>query len=240
MARPSNDRPLTGLQRLLADGRCLHRRDITDNRGARLPEVEPSRYQSPSPGKPIDQLVQVVSHCPVLVYIRRLICWFNESKDTCQHPLGPEPQSMRPNGPKSPPFNTAECFLAQAGLDESAAAFAAHVKRNPLPKMHVRHRPSPSGHESSAPPPPHMAVDARLHQRTDIPDLLVYIRAAMFIEASSWKSSFAAYGICTCEILFLFWHARHSNVFFLSLLQFRQRIFNLVHFQHADLRDGCH
>ena len=54
--------------------------------------------------------------------------------------------------------------------------------------------------------------------RTEMPDLLVYILAAMFIEASSWKSSLAAYGMCTCEILVLFLHGRHSNVFFLRFL----------------------
>jgi hypothetical protein len=54
--------------------------------------------------------------------------------------------------------------------------------------------------------------------RTETPDLLVYIRAAMFIDASSWKSSFAAYGMCTCEILVLFLQGRHSNVFRLRFL----------------------
>ncbi len=54
--------------------------------------------------------------------------------------------------------------------------------------------------------------------RTVIPDLLVYILAAMFIDASSWKSNLAAYGMCTCEILVLFLQGRHSNVFFLRFL----------------------
>lgn len=51
-----------------------------------------------------------------------------------------------------------------------------------------------------------------------IPDLFVYILAAMFIDASSWKRSLAAYGMCTCEILVLFLHGRHSNEFFFRLL----------------------
>src|SRR5204863_7538719 len=54
--------------------------------------------------------------------------------------------------------------------------------------------------------------------RNDTPDRFVYMRAAMFIEASSWNSSLAAYGMCTCEILFLFLHARHSKSPFFSLL----------------------
>jgi len=33
------------------------------------------------------------------------------------------------------------------------------------------------------------------YQRTVTPDLFVNILAAIFIDASSWKSSFAAYGI---------------------------------------------
>jgi len=48
-------------------------------------------------------------------------------------------------------------------------------------------------------------------QRTDIPDLFVNILAAMFIEASSWKSNFAAYGMWICEILVLFLQGLHSN-----------------------------
>lgn len=43
------------------------------------------------------------------------------------------------------------------------------------------------------------------------PDLLVNILAAMFIDANSWKSSFVAYGICTCEIFVLFLQGLHSN-----------------------------
>jgi uncharacterized lipoprotein NlpE involved in copper resistance len=54
--------------------------------------------------------------------------------------------------------------------------------------------------------------------RTVIPERFVYILAAMFIDASSWKSSFAAYGIWICEILVLFLHGRHSKEFFLRFL----------------------
>ncbi|KAH0560025.1 hypothetical protein GP486_003460, partial [Trichoglossum hirsutum] len=54
--------------------------------------------------------------------------------------------------------------------------------------------------------------------RAVTPDLFVYILAAMFMEASSWKSSFAAYGIWTCEIFVLLWQGLHSNRFFLRFL----------------------
>jgi hypothetical protein len=49
-------------------------------------------------------------------------------------------------------------------------------------------------------------------QRIDIPDLSVNILAAMFMEANSWKSSFAAYGIWICETLVLFLQGRHSKL----------------------------
>ena len=52
--------------------------------------------------------------------------------------------------------------------------------------------------------------------------LFVYNLAAIFIEASSWKRSLAAYGICTCEILVLLLQALHSNEFFFSLLSICQ------------------
>ena len=55
--------------------------------------------------------------------------------------------------------------------------------------------------------------------RTVIPERFVYILAAMFIDASSWKSSLAAYGMWICEILVLFLHGRHSKEFFLRFLQ---------------------
>ena len=48
---------------------------------------------------------------------------------------------------------------------------------------------------------------------------LVYNLVAMFIAWSSWKSSLAAYGICTCDILFLLLQFLHSNVFFFSFLK---------------------
>lgn len=57
-----------------------------------------------------------------------------------------------------------------------------------------------------------------LSYRIDTPDRLVYIRAAIFMDANSWNKSLAAYGICTCEILFLFLQARHSKSPFLTLL----------------------
>lgn len=59
----------------------------------------------------------------------------------------------------------------------------------------------------------------RRNHRTDTPERLVNIRAVMFIDASSWKRSLAAYGICTCEIRCLLLHSRHSNSPFLSFLQ---------------------
>ena len=40
----------------------------------------------------------------------------------------------------------------------------------------------------------------------------------MFMEASSWKSSLAAYGMWIWEIFVLLWQGRHSNEFFLRLL----------------------
>jgi hypothetical protein len=49
------------------------------------------------------------------------------------------------------------------------------------------------------------------YQRTEIPDLFVNILAAIFIEANSWNSNFAAYGIWICEILVLFLQGRHSK-----------------------------
>lgn len=49
------------------------------------------------------------------------------------------------------------------------------------------------------------------YQRTETPDLFVNILDAIFIEASSWNSNFAAYGIWICEILVLFLHGRHSK-----------------------------
>ena len=42
----------------------------------------------------------------------------------------------------------------------------------------------------------------------------------MFIDASSWKSSFAAYGMCTCAILFWLLHGRHWKSFLISLLKY--------------------
>lgn len=52
---------------------------------------------------------------------------------------------------------------------------------------------------------------SHLSQRTEIPDRLVNILAAMFIDANSWKSSFAAYGMWIWEIFVLFLQGRHSN-----------------------------
>jgi len=49
------------------------------------------------------------------------------------------------------------------------------------------------------------------YQRTEIPDLFVNILDAIFIEANSWNSNFAAYGIWICEILVLFLQGRHSK-----------------------------
>lgn len=46
---------------------------------------------------------------------------------------------------------------------------------------------------------------------TDAPERSVYILAAMFIDCSSWNSSFAAYGMWTCAILVLFLQGRHSK-----------------------------
>lgn len=43
------------------------------------------------------------------------------------------------------------------------------------------------------------------------PDLSVNILAAMFMDWSSWKRSFAAYGMWTCAIFVLFLQGRHSN-----------------------------
>lgn len=51
----------------------------------------------------------------------------------------------------------------------------------------------------------------RQAQRTVMPDLLVNILDAMFIDASSWKSNLAAYGMWICEIFVLFLHGRHSK-----------------------------
>lgn len=43
----------------------------------------------------------------------------------------------------------------------------------------------------------------------------------MFMEASSWKSNLAAYGMWIWEIFVLLWQGRHSNEFFLRLLPSR-------------------
>ena len=43
---------------------------------------------------------------------------------------------------------------------------------------------------------------------------VVYNRGAMFMLCSSWKSSFAAYGMYSCETAVFVLHARHSNVCF--------------------------
>src|ERR1700722_6200566 len=61
-----------------------------------------------------------------------------------------------------------------------------------------------------------MTQEAQDH-RTSLA-FLVYSLVAMFIAWSSWKSSLAAYGICTCDILFLLLQFLHSNVFFFSFL----------------------
>lgn len=58
-------------------------------------------------------------------------------------------------------------------------------------------------------------------QRTVMPERFVYILAAMFMLASSWNSSFAAYGICTCATLVLLRHGLHSNCCFLRFLPSR-------------------
>lgn len=55
--------------------------------------------------------------------------------------------------------------------------------------------------------------------RTDTPDRSVNIRAAMFIEASSWNKSLAAYGMWTWEMRCLLLQRRHSKRPFLSLLE---------------------
>lgn len=60
------------------------------------------------------------------------------------------------------------------------------------------------------------------NHRTDTPERLVNIRAVMFIDASSWNRSLAAYGICTCEMRCLLLHSRHSNNPFFSFLQERR------------------
>jgi hypothetical protein len=53
-----------------------------------------------------------------------------------------------------------------------------------------------------------------------MPDLSVNIRAAMFMDISSWKSSLAAYGMCTCAILVLFLQGLHSNVCLVRFLHY--------------------
>ena len=47
----------------------------------------------------------------------------------------------------------------------------------------------------------------------------------MFIDASSWKSNLAAYGMWICEIFVLFLHGRHSNEFFFRLLNLTVSLF---------------
>lgn len=55
--------------------------------------------------------------------------------------------------------------------------------------------------------------------RIETPLRLVYILVAIFMLANSWNSSFAAYGIWTCAIFVLFLQGRHSNCWFLRLLE---------------------
>lgn len=55
-------------------------------------------------------------------------------------------------------------------------------------------------------------------QRTEMPDRLVNMREAMFMDMSSWNSSLAAYGMCTCAMRVLFLQGRHSNDCLVRLL----------------------
>ena len=56
---------------------------------------------------------------------------------------------------------------------------------------------------------------------------------------NSWKSSLAAYGICTCAILVVFLQGRHSYVWGLSFLE---RVLVIVNVPVAtvNLRNRCH
>lgn len=45
------------------------------------------------------------------------------------------------------------------------------------------------------------------------------MRAAMFMAASSWNRSLAAYGMWTCAILVLFLHGLHSKDCFVKFLE---------------------
>jgi len=56
-------------------------------------------------------------------------------------------------------------------------------------------------------------------QRMEMPDRLVNILDAIFMEASSWKSNFAAYGMWIWEILVLFLQGRHSKELAAILLE---------------------
>lgn len=47
------------------------------------------------------------------------------------------------------------------------------------------------------------------------------MREAMFMAANSWKSSLAAYGMCTCAIFVLFLQGRHSKDCFVRFLSAR-------------------
>lgn len=49
------------------------------------------------------------------------------------------------------------------------------------------------------------------NQRTEMPDRLVNMRVAIFIDANSWNRSFAAYGIWIWDIFVLFLQGRHSK-----------------------------
>jgi len=71
-------------------------------------------------------------------------------------------------------------------------AFSLPPKRPSMQRLSPLHNHIPFSHHtflhSSSITPPST-------QRTEIPDLLVNIRDAMFIDANSWKSNLAAYGM---------------------------------------------
>ena len=137
-------------------------------------------------------------------------------------PLGqpPRPSRIQPSvpcamqglspDPLAPP-QLVKCERSFEMLHTACPTPAGHNKRAGR-SPRVRHKPPRS-------PTPCRQRSNRAVYRTLMPDRFVYILAAMFIDASSWKRSLAAYGMCTCEILVLFLHGRHSNDAFLRFLR---------------------
>lgn len=66
------------------------------------------------------------------------------------------------------------------------------------------------------------------------------MREAIFIAASSWNSSFAAYGMKTWATWFLFLQGLHSKFCLVKFLYANELAIVLCEVSGGNLRDGCH